>query len=82
MLLAEIVYDEASSFISISLKLVDVLTAKIITAKTFTKNVTQPYDIFPFIPEYLIELMESQDSDFLAFHFKEGNFPCHALYQA
>ena len=64
MLLAEIVYDEASSFISISLKLVDVLTAKIITAKTFTKNVTQPYDIFPFIPEYLIELMESQDSDF------------------
>ena len=67
MLLAEIVYDEASSFISISLKLVDVLTAKIITAKTFTKNVTQPYDIFPFIPEYLIELIESQDIDFQPF---------------
>ena len=67
MLLAEIVYDEESSFISISLKLVDVLTAKIITAKTFTINVSKPYDIFPYIPEYLIELIESQDIDFQPF---------------
>ena len=67
MLLAEIVYDEESSFISVSLKLVDVLTAKIITAKTFTINVSKPYDIFPYIPEYLIELIESQDIDFQPF---------------
>jgi len=64
MLLAGIIYDSESSFISISLKFVDVLTAKIITADTFMKNVSQPYDIFPYIPEYLRELIEIQDIDF------------------
>ena len=63
MLLSEILFEESSGDISITLKLVDVETAKIVTAVNKYESINKIQDIFDKIPSYLLELYRNQNKD-------------------
>ena len=63
MLLSEILFEESSGDISITLKLVDVETAKIVTAVNKYERINKIQDIFDKIPSYLLELYRNQNKD-------------------
>ena len=63
MLLSSILYDKDAGEVSITLKFVDVETAKIATAISKYEQVGSIRDIFDKIPNYLLELYRNQNKD-------------------
>ena len=61
MLLSDILYEGGE--ISITIKLVDVETAKIVTAISKYESINKIGDIFDKIPNYLLELYRNQNKD-------------------
>jgi len=63
MLLSDILYDPKNGDLSITIKLIDVETAKIATSISKFESIKNIQDVFDKIPNYLLELYRNQNKD-------------------